>query len=69
MNAGQRLNALSVIKRREKAAARRAKVKYLREQGLSGREIAAEMGIKVRTVYQDFSILKKDSDTAGDTSQ
>lgn len=55
--AAQALNQLSIAAARQKAAARRAKVKELREKGLSGAHIAAELGIKLRTVYHDFSIL------------
>lgn len=61
MNAGQRLNQLSVIKRREKAAARRARVKALRDQGLTGPQIAEELGVKVRLVRHDFSVLNREA--------
>ena len=47
-----------------KAAERRAKVRALKENGLSGPQIAAELDIKLRTVYHDFSILKKEAETA-----
>lgn len=50
--------------RQAKAIARRAKVKALRDKGLSGPQIAAELGIKLRTVYNDFSILKKEREQA-----
>lgn len=45
--------------RRARAEERRAQVKVLRDQGLSGPEIAAELGVKPRTVYQDFAILNQ----------
>ena len=63
MNAAQRLNQLSVIKRREEAAARRAKVKALKDKGYTAQQIAEELGIKVRLVYQDNAILKKEAAT------
>ena len=50
--------------RQKKAEARRAKVKELRDKGLSGPQIAEELGVKLRTVYQDFSILKQAEQTA-----
>ena len=60
----QALNQLSIEAQRKKAAARRAQVKELRDKGLSGPEIAAELGVKLRTVYHDFSILKREAETA-----
>lgn len=35
------------------------RVKALKVEGLSGPQIAAELNIKIRTIYQDFAILKK----------
>lgn len=56
----EQLVQAGVAARQKKAAARRAKVRALKEKGLSGPQIAAELGVKLRTVYHDFSILKKE---------
>ena len=64
MNIAKEFSKLGVKKRQEIAAARRAKVKELRDKGLSGPEIAEELGVKLRTVYHDFSVLKRDAETA-----
>lgn len=57
------LNQRSIKSRRATAKKRREKIKALKEQGRSGPEIAAELGIKIRLVYQDFSILKREAET------
>ena len=57
------LNQRSIKSRRAKAAQRREQVKVLKEQGRSGREIAEQLQIKLRTVYQDFAILKREAET------
>ena len=57
----EELNRRSVAARKKKAAARREQVKALRDKGLSGPQIATELGVKLRTVYHDFSILKKET--------
>lgn len=49
--------------RRAKAEQRRVKVKALRDKGLSAPRIAEELGLKLRTVYGDFSILKREAET------
>ena len=54
------LHAKGLAIRRAKAAARRAKVKALKEQGYTGPQIAAELGVKIRLVHHDFAILKKE---------
>lgn len=61
--AAQTLSQLAVKKRRELAAVRREKVKILKEKGYTAPKIAEELDIKVRTVYHDFSILKRESET------
>lgn len=47
--------------RRKKAKERREKVAKLKAKGMSGTQIAAELNEKPRTIYQDFSILKRQS--------
>lgn len=66
--AARLLNAASVQARQEKAAARRDKVKALQEKGMSGPQIATELGVKLRTVYQDFAILKRQAVTSDNES-
>ena len=56
----EELHRRSVVSRQATAAARRVKVSALKNKGLSGPQIAAELDIKLRTVYHDFSILKKE---------
>lgn len=56
--------ANSIKTRKATAAARRAKVKALKEKGYTAPRIAAELDIKVRLVYHDFSILKKEQHAA-----
>ena len=58
----EELHRRSVKARQKKASERRAKVKVLKDKGLSGPQIAAELGVKLRTVYHDFSILKKEQE-------
>lgn len=48
--------------KRKKAEKRRVKVKELRNNGRTGPQIAAELGVKLRTVYQDFAILKRETE-------
>lgn len=49
-----------VAARKAKAEKRRAKVAKLKDAGMSGPEIAVELDEKLRTVYQDFAILKRE---------
>ena len=53
--------------RKEKAKARREKVKKLKAQGLKAPQIAEKLGCTVRCVHYDFSILKKEQ--AGETHE
>lgn len=62
------LNA-SLKTRRKSAEERRAKVRDLKEKGLSGPQIAAELGLKIRTVYYDFGILKKQQEQQQNNAQ
>lgn len=55
----QEFSRRGVAAKKAKAEKRRAKVAELKDAGKSGPEIAAELGEKVRTVYQDFAILKQ----------
>ena len=61
MNIAKEFSKLGVKKRQQIAAARRARVKELRAAGLSGPQIAEALGIKLRTVYHDFSVLKREA--------
>lgn len=58
---GKAFSQMGVKAKQNQAAARRARVKELREAGFSGPQIAAELGIKLRTVYHDFSVLKREA--------
>ena len=51
--------------RRANATKRRAKVAKLKDEGLTGPEIAAQLGVKLRTIYHDFSRLKKEQADKG----
>ena len=64
MKTRQEMIAASIKTRKAIAAERRAKVKALKDKGLSGPQIASELGVKLRTVYHDFSVLKRESETA-----
>ena len=57
----EQLVQAGVAARQKKAAERRAKVRALKEKGLSGPQIAEELGVKLRTVYHDFSVLKREA--------
>lgn len=50
-----------VAAKKAKAEKRRAAVAKLKNAGMSGPQIAEELGEKLRTIYQDFSILKQSS--------
>ena len=52
-------SAKGLAARREKAIERRGKVAKLKNQGLSGTQIAEELDENPRTIYQDFAELKK----------
>ena len=56
----EELHRRSIVSRQKKAAARRAQVKALKANGMTAPQIATQLGIKVRTVYHDFSILKRE---------
>ena len=51
-------SALGVAAKQKKAEARRSKVAELKAKGMSGPEIAEQLGEKLRTVYSDFAKLK-----------
>lgn len=53
------LAAMGLVTRRKKAAERLEKVAKLKDEGLSGPEIAERLGEKVRTIYSDFAKLKR----------
>lgn len=59
MKSREEMLANSIKTRKARADARREKVKALREKGYAGPQIAAELNIKLRTVYHDFAILNK----------
>ena len=58
------MSAKGLATRRKKATERRSKVAKLKAQGLSGTQIANELGEKPRTIYQDFAILKQSQETS-----
>ena len=55
-------SAKGLAMRRKKASERRAKVAQLKDKGLSGTQIAEKLGEKPRTIYADFTRLKKEGD-------
>ena len=57
---GKAFSQMGLQARQQKAAARREKVKALKEKGMTAPQIATELGVKVRLVHQDFSILKRE---------
>ena len=59
---GKAFSQMGLQARQQKAAERRAKVKALKDKGMTGPQIAAALNIKVRLVHQDFSILKRESE-------
>ena len=61
MNVHQ-MSAKGVAARRKKAKERQAKVAELKAKGMSGTQIAKELNEKPRTIYQDFAILKRQSE-------
>lgn len=63
---GKAFSELGLQARQQNAVARRAKVKELKDKGLSGPQIAAELGVKLRTIYQDFSRLKREAEAETD---
>jgi len=58
----EELHRRSIVSRQKKAAARRAKVKALKAKGMTAPQIATQLGIKVRLVHHDFSILKHEAE-------
>lgn len=54
------LQKRSAAAQRKKALTRRAKVAQLKAEGMTGPEIAKQLGVKLRTIYHDFSRLKKE---------
>ena len=60
MNARQ-MQAKSAAVKQAKAIKRREKVSELKESGMTGAEIADKLDIKLRTVYHDFTILKRET--------
>lgn len=56
------MSAKGVAARRKKAKERQAKVAELKAKGMSGTQIAKELNEKPRTIYQDFAILKRQSE-------
>ena len=57
---GKAFSQMGLQARQQKAAERRAKVKVLKDKGYTAPRIAEELGVKVRLVHQDFSILKRE---------
>ena len=51
----------AAVKQAAKAVKRRVKVSKLKDAGLTGNQIAKELNIKLRTVYHDFTILKREN--------
>ena len=58
------LHAMGLETRRKRASTRRSKVAALKEKGLSGPQIAQKLGEKLRTIYADFAILKREAEEA-----
>ena len=63
MNIAKEFSKLGVQAKQKKAADRRNKVKALKDKGMTAPQIAAELGVKVRLVHHDFSILKREENT------
>lgn len=59
---GKAFSQMGIKAKQQKARERREQVKALKAKGLSGQQIADALGVKLRTVYQDFSILKRESE-------
>ena len=57
---GKAFSRLGVQAKQKIAAKRREKVKVLRDKGYTGPQIADELNVKLRTVYQDFQRLNKE---------
>ena len=55
------MQAKSAAVKQAKAVKRRVKVSELKDAGLTGNQIAKELNIKLRTVYHDFTILKREN--------